>query len=953
LFSSLTRAEHRSASRPALPPEWDAALREDLELCIRLPVKRTSGPTPGPGPAPAPAAKELLRRAEARLTLVREAPASGDPQLLYYAGVIVGYSQCTLRQSKLGASAVAIELAQKAERIKRALLKLALQSVKPQLEATVAQALEQVRQPQQSGPVLARQAIQQLRTTWESQEISQARAQARCAMNAGRPDEAATALKRMLGERAKRASKDSDELLGVWEDLYRALANDPGQALPYIRKCIAATEKARRADMPESSANVALSMHYRALAIALHKLGRTDEAKRAARTALDKSDGFRPPGAGILTAASETTAVGVAQRAIASTQLAIEQRNRALRRILGERPATADLANVFALESELREAVEDGRTREAFAALELLAGGLNQWLDTNEPIGESFTFLLGLLPTAEAATLPLMQRAPDPSLIALGFYVTANRQGRAFDEIAHIASRATQLDPSKVAEARRKRSQRAARYLQTLAAQTGARDRSCEDDGGIDRALKSEDEAQHELEMTAYRGMEIKARSKAKKQALRLAAITIPPRAQYQEFKRAVQAHLGPNEVLINFVRSAPLQAIPNALESSYAPARYYAFALRATGEVELNDLGVASAIDTAVVQLRDDVLSEAAEAVEHAADELGRLILAPLAASLHGAGHAYLVPDGRLQHVPFDALRVGGVVAIERHRFTHLSSARELALLRRWPLKPPPLSAVTFAVPRIKRAEVAWFRDEKPSELRGVVQEIERLSQMLKGASVQNFAGEQADERAFLQTASPTILHFGGHGVFIGNDYERIAPSTESAARGFAPAANETGSLPAQLSFDLPLMHTALLVAPARGEDRDSYDNLVTSYEIARMDLKRTELVVLGACDTANGFDVASQGIASLRRAFTMAGAKTVLATLWPVADTSTAALMTEFYGRILRGEGRSVALHEAKLALREKYPHPRHWAGVTLSGATGPLPVLPGAVPAVGASR
>ena len=178
-------------------------------------------------------------------------------------------------------------------------------------------------------------------------------------------------------------------------------------------------------------------------------------------------------------------------------------------------------------------------------------------------------------------------------------------------------------------------------------------------------------------------------------------------------------------------------------------------------------------------------------------------------------------------------------------------------------------------------------------------MEEVKTLNQLLRGRNPPALRGRAGQrERVPRADRGPTILHFGGHGVFIPKGYRRVAVESLRDTRGFAQAAGEKPAA-APPSPDLPLMHTALLVAPAGPSDQETYDNLATSYEIARMELGGTELVVLSACDTANGIDIGSQGTASLRRAFMMAGAKTVLATLWPMSDGSTAALMAEFYGR------------------------------------------------------
>jgi CHAT domain-containing protein len=101
----------------------------------------------------------------------------------------------------------------------------------------------------------------------------------------------------------------------------------------------------------------------------------------------------------------------------------------------------------------------------------------------------------------------------------------------------------------------------------------------------------------------------------------------------------------------------------------------------------------------------------------------------------------------------------------------------------------------------------------------------------------------------------------------------------------------------------------------------------LLTAEDVSGMDLVSTELVVLSACETGLGEVRTGEGVFGLRRAFVLAGAKTLVMSLWKVPDEQTQELMEEFYRRLLAGESRSEALREAQLTIRSRFPEPQNW--------------------------
>ena len=116
--------------------------------------------------------------------------------------------------------------------------------------------------------------------------------------------------------------------------------------------------------------------------------------------------------------------------------------------------------------------------------------------------------------------------------------------------------------------------------------------------------------------------------------------------------------------------------------------------------------------------------------------------------------------------------------------------------------------------------------------------------------------------------------------------------------------------------------------------------DGTLRSHEISEWRLD-ADLVVLSGCETALGRELGGEGPIGLSQAFLRSGARTVIASLWKVPDSSTAALMREFYRElILNDRNAAVALQRAQQAVRrqDKWSDPYYWAGFQLVSISPP---------------
>jgi CHAT domain-containing protein len=147
-----------------------------------------------------------------------------------------------------------------------------------------------------------------------------------------------------------------------------------------------------------------------------------------------------------------------------------------------------------------------------------------------------------------------------------------------------------------------------------------------------------------------------------------------------------------------------------------------------------------------------------------------------------------------------------------------------------------------------------------------------------------------------------------------------------------------------ARIARENPLLSSGLILAGANHRNAatpDQDDGVLTAEEVAALDLRGVEWAVLSGCDTGVGEVRVGEGVMGLRRAFQVAGAKTVIMSLWPVEDQATHQWMTTLYeGRLTKKLGTVNAVREASLAvLRQRRAkglgaHPFYWAPFVAAG-------------------
>lgn len=211
-------------------------------------------------------------------------------------------------------------------------------------------------------------------------------------------------------------------------------------------------------------------------------------------------------------------------------------------------------------------------------------------------------------------------------------------------------------------------------------------------------------------------------------------------------------------------------------------------------------------------------------------------------------------------------------------------------------------------------------------SDLPGARQEIIDIDKITakKGWKNKTYIGDQAIEEVIKSLNNPKVLHIATHGFF--------SDDVKAAKR-------ELG-----VSVSNPLFRSGVMLAGSgtttydrnngQGVPAGVEDGILTAYEAMNLNLDKTDLVVLSACETGLGEIVNGEGVYGLQRAFRVAGADAVLISLFKVEDKATQELMTLFYEEWIKLGDKQQAFKAAQIKFRDQYPDPYYWGSFIMSG-------------------
>lgn len=412
---------------------------------------------------------------------------------------------------------------------------------------------------------------------------------------------------------------------------------------------------------------------------------------------------------------------------------------------------------------------------------------------------------------------------------------------------------------------------------------------------------------------------------------------------------QAIANALPPESTLVEFVRFDVFnfQAVIAKGEAQWYPSRYLAFILPAgkPNAIEMIDLGTAQTIDDLIQQTRWEASQSNSQTLAWnkktapipklniqqynptAAIQLSQILFAPIRQITKECKHLLLAPDGDLNLLPLQILPLDGAgnLIIDEYTISYLSVGRDILRSQQQivsSLHPP----LIIADPDFDLTDEQLITQDKQQQNikteflnTSVNKKLERavgtrflgesIAKKLKNARL--YLDAEALESLLTTSECPSMMLIATHGIFIPDS--KLQPQNLPSMERYTSTKVENPMLRSGLA--LAGANTWLFggtLPPIAGK------GVVLAQDIAGLDLWSNELTVLSACDTAVGDIKIGEGVFGLRRAFAIAGSKTLIMSLWSVPDKATALLMERFFNNLQSGMGRLEALQNAQKYIR-----------------------------------
>ena len=389
-----------------------------------------------------------------------------------------------------------------------------------------------------------------------------------------------------------------------------------------------------------------------------------------------------------------------------------------------------------------------------------------------------------------------------------------------------------------------------------------------------------------------------------------------------------IQQHLAPNDIALEFL-SFPI---------NNDSVVYVALSLRKDSEYP-----------KMITLFEEKQLTGFPDSLHYQCKEMTDLVWKPLIPELEGVKNIYFSPSGALYNIGIEYLP-----GMEDYNIYRLSSTRELVTGGKTKTKNRAVlygglnydarfekSVIEKSIVMLdeifkERANVRGMGLRGGKEyLEHTKEEIDIIAEEFDKVKWECLIDSAAmgTEESFKALSGKNIgcLHIATHGFYYAKE------DADNARYKFMLIDNDMIS-----AEDKALTRSGLLMSGANHilEDEELPDNvedgILTAKEIADIDLRGLNLVVLSACQTGLGDISQGEGVFGLQRGFKKAGANSILMSLWEVNDEATQILMTQFYKNLVSGQSKRQSLYSAQKYLREynngRFNEPKYWAAFIL---------------------
>ncbi len=352
-----------------------------------------------------------------------------------------------------------------------------------------------------------------------------------------------------------------------------------------------------------------------------------------------------------------------------------------------------------------------------------------------------------------------------------------------------------------------------------------------------------------------------------------------------------------------------------NEYTSFFTGKSKYIALVVSSNSVSLVELGNSESIQTAIKDFRDKTINRKAE------NEAYALTWKLLDEKLGGYKKIYLALDGLYHQLSINALKdEKGAYLIDKYNIQFVGNTKDLINVKQnAAAAKKPASAFLIGNP-------TYGKNELIAQLPGTEAEVNNIKKILNASGVKNtvLIGDKATETEVKKINSPSVLHIATHGYFLA-DLSEVET-------------NKVLGVDVAVAKQNPLLRSGVLLANCENVFDETYrsseaDNgILTAYEALSLHLDNTDMVVLSACETGLGSVKQGEGVFGLQRSFLIAGAKSIIMSLWSVSDEATMELMTLFYTNYSKSGNKQAAFAAAQKQLKTKYKEPFYWAAFVM---------------------